>query len=128
MMQPSLHACITGDSTVINLVEVPVPAHVSTRPGVSTRSIRSPVPPAITNLKPSYNELSEIKFCVDMHEIAIATDNLPPRPPNMPDVDYDKLQIHRLEEVVCDYLKNPDEHQDARFGDYIARKMIVVWV
>jgi hypothetical protein len=40
-----------------------------------------------------------------MHEIAIATDDLSPRPPNMPDVDYDKIQIHRLEKVVYDYLK-----------------------
>ena len=40
-------------------------------------------------MRKSYNDLSEIKFCLDMHEIAIATDNLPPRPPNMADVDYD---------------------------------------
>ena len=51
-----------------------------------------------------------------MHEIAIATDNLPLRPPNMTNVDYDTLQINRLEEVVNDYLKTPDEHEDARFG------------
>ena len=114
MLQPSVHACTTGDATVIYL-EVPVPVSTS-RPGVSTRSKRSPLPAATTNFKSSYNELSEIKFCIDMHEIAIATDNLPLRPPNMTNVDYDTLQINRLEEVVNDYLKTPDEHEDARFG------------